>query len=227
MNINYKKNALSKRIRITIKRNGEVLVTYPPYVGKKRAEKFLLQNFEYVQKKTAEANEARKIFDEKTRIKLPTAEIVIVRKETATRIYARKTEKIIKIFVPQKSDLQEIGVQEKIRAAITEAIRKEAKEYLPGKVETLAKRYGFSYRKVFVKNAATRWGSCSRKNNINLNLHLMRLPEFLCEYVILHELVHTEIKNHGKKFWERLNETTNGHAKILDKRLSEYSVDFL
>lgn len=54
-----------------------------------------------------------------------------------------------------------------------ERLRREAKEYLPKRLEQLALEHGFKYRKVTVKNLKTRWGSCSFLNNINLNLNLI------------------------------------------------------
>jgi len=59
--------------------------------------------------------------------------------------------------------------------------RKEIHEYLPGRAATLAEQKGFIYREVAVKNMKTRWGSCSPDNNINLSLHLMRLPDHLVD----------------------------------------------
>ncbi|MCK4466289.1 MAG: M48 family metallopeptidase, partial [Bacteroidales bacterium] len=67
------------------------------------------------------------------------------------------------------------------------------------------------------------WGSCSSRNNINLNLHIMRLPEKLADYIILHELTHTVHKNHGKKFWSLLTEFT-GDGKGLAKELRNYDI---
>ena len=76
---------------------------------------------------------------------------------------------------------------------------------------------------LIIKNAKTRWGSCSSINNINLNLHLMRLSDELIDYVILHELVHTKIKNHQKEFWDLLN-IVSGDAKGLDRELKKYYI---
>ena len=88
-------------------------------------------------------------------------------------------------------------------------------------MEKLAAKHKFDYKKVAVKNAKTRWGSCSFDNNINLSLHLMRLPDHLVDYVILHELVHTRIKNHGKGFWQLLD-IVSMSARELDREVKEY-----
>ena len=101
--------------------------------------------------------------------------------------------------------------------------RLEARKYLIDRLNQLSKKYGFTCNRVFVKNQKTRWGSCSGKNNINLNIKLVRLPQILIDYTILHELVHTRVKNHGQQFWTQLDKLL-GDAKQLDKKLSEYKV---
>ena len=102
----------------------------------------------------------------------------------------------------------------------------EAKLYLPRRVEELAKKHGFTYNKVFVKNLKTKWGSCSSACNINLNIHLMRLPDELIDYIILHELAHTKELNHSRKFWDILH-GIYGDARIIDAEMKKYRVDFL
>jgi len=100
--------------------------------------------------------------------------------------------------------------------------RQAARRRLVDRLNYLAVKYGFQYNRVFIKNQKTRWGSCSGKNNINLNVNLVRLPNELIDYTILHELVHTRIKNHGQRFWAQLDRLL-GDAKQLDKALNEYS----
>ena len=93
-------------------------------------------------------------------------------------------------------------------------------EYLINRVETLAKKHGFQYRILKFKVMKTRWGSCTAKNNINLNMLITFLPKKLQDYVILHELVHTRIKDHSHRFWALLDKIT-GDAKGIHKELKE------
>ena len=101
--------------------------------------------------------------------------------------------------------------------------RSDARRRLIDRLEYLASKYGFQYNRVFIKNQKTRWGSCSSKNNINLNVNLVRLPDELIDYTILHELVHTRIKNHGQQFWVQMDRLL-GDARKLDHALSEYNL---
>jgi len=86
------------------------------------------------------------------------------------------------------------------KIADVERLRKDAKLILPARCRALAERYGFSVNKIFIKHNRSNWGSCSSKQNINLNLNLVRLPSELRDYVILHELSHLRHMNHGPEF---------------------------
>ena len=91
------------------------------------------------------------------------------------------------------------------------------------RLKQLAEKHGFTYSKVFIRNQKTRWGSCSHKNDISLNIKLVCLPNDLLDYVILHELVHTRKKNHGKGFWVMLDRYM-GNAKDFASRLNRTRV---
>ena len=103
---------------------------------------------------------------------------------------------------------------------------KTAKQELKNRIEELATQNGFKYGKVSIRNQKTRWGSCSDQNNISLNMKLVLLPDELMDYVILHELVHTKIKNHSKKFWAELDKYT-GNAKQKAADLRKYGLVLL
>ena len=99
--------------------------------------------------------------------------------------------------------------------------RGKAKTYLTARINYLAEKYGFEFNRLFIRNQRTRWGSCSSKDNISLNMKLVFLPVRLQDYVILHELVHTREKNHGKKFWNEMDRLV-GDAKSLRKQMRQY-----
>ncbi len=83
--------------------------------------------------------------------------------------------------------------------------RAKAIRKLNRRFKQLAGKHGFTYNRIFIRNQKTRWGSCSHKNNISLNMKIVRLPEELMDYVILHELAHTRFKNHNNNFWALLD----------------------
>jgi len=139
------------------------------------------------------------------------------------KVYNRIGNGIIQFFIPEKFDINHPSIQEYIKKTLVEVMRQEAKVYLPKRLDELAKKYGMNYKQVFVKNAQTRWGSCSSEDNINLNLHLMRLPDHLADYVILHELAHTVEKNHSPRFWKLLGRMTDNPQK-LRKEMRQYRV---
>jgi predicted metal-dependent hydrolase len=106
-------------------------------------------------------------------------------------------------------------------------INKEAaKKAIIQRTQQLAQQFGFSYKRITIRNQKTRWGSCSRDNQLSLNLKLVKLPDRLRDYVILHELVHTRIKSHGKNFWAILNSVID-KAKLLDRQLGKCQLDLL
>ena len=69
------------------------------------------------------------------------------------------------------------------------------------RVSFFNKIYGFSFNKIFIKNQKTRWGSCSHKQNLNLNYKIIFLPKKHQDYIVVHEMCHLKEFNHSKKFW--------------------------
>jgi predicted metal-dependent hydrolase len=135
-------------------------------------------------------------------------------------------------FVNQKKvwvvkNIKQMHIYEQQHRAVNETLPPVNKSLamlkLTTRLCTLAEQYGFRYNRVTIRNQKTRWGSCSPSNDISLNAKLMRLPESLIDYVLLHELLHTKIKNHGKLFWRELQKIT-GDAKGLAGELRAYKL---
>jgi len=97
---------------------------------------------------------------------------------------------------------------------------KSDKDKLIQRVKYLAGKYNFEYKKLTFRKMRTRWGSCTRENNISLNKGLIFLPDILRDYVIIHELVHTKVKNHGPKFWNELGKIIP-NPRIIAKKLGK------
>ena len=126
-----------------------------------------------------------------------------------------------------KQHQEKMKVFEKQRKEMGEITNvNEAKENIRARLMELSEKHKYKYNKVFIREQKTRWGSCSVKNNINLNIKLVLLPSRLMDYVILHELVHTKHKNHSPLFWTELDNLT-GSAKVLNKQLKSYGIGLL
>ena len=162
------------------------------------------------------------VFDLDTTFQTRSHHLVLTFSDTET-LKTVVSDNKISVAIPHSQNIEDAEVQNVIRQAIELAWRKEAKLLLPGRVKELAEAHNFEYKNVAIKNSKTRWGSCSFDNNINLSLHLMRLPDHLVDYVILHELVHTRVKNHSKDFWQLLD-IVSGDARKLDREVKAYGI---
>jgi predicted metal-dependent hydrolase len=84
----------------------------------------------------------------------------------------------------------------------TTAFRSRAKLELPQRLLQLAKQFGLGVSRVSVRNQQSRWGSCSPNGHICLNWRLVTMPEWVRDYVIIHELMHLKRLDHSPKFWK-------------------------
>lgn len=219
--VSYKRNLKAKRLSIRIKNTGEVKVTIPSVLSFNAAENFVLSKASWIVAKLDE---------------IETQKQPIIQNGFNTRYHSLKfipcdnnnikikyNKPYIDIFYPSTIDIDHKSTQAAAKKAIELSYRIEAKEYLPQRLDSIATLKGFKYSKLTIRNSLTRWGSCSSKNNISLSLHLMKLPDDLIDYILLHELCHTVQKNHGPKFWELLNRVTDGKAKQLAKEVKKFS----
>ncbi len=85
--------------------------------------------------------------------------------------------------------------------------REQARQVLNERVDYYARQHGFQYSKIGITSARTRWGSCSASGSLNFSWRLILAPMEAVDYVVVHELVHTVIHNHSKKFWKKMEQT--------------------
>lgn len=91
----------------------------------------------------------------------------------------------------------------------------EAQRVIPRRVKSLAQRFGFEYHNVRVAHSKTQWGSCSSRKDLMFNWRLIKVPPRVLDYLILHELVHTEVMNHSKRFWKRVEEVCPDYTESV------------
>lgn len=225
--VKFCKSIFARNISISVRPIYGVKVSLPYYVSYSTAEKIVNQKRDWILwqlNRTKEIEKRRTVFNESESYQTRFHTLALFKHEK-NLFSVRVQNGLIKIHYPTYVDVSSEKVQEVIRTGIERALRKEAKDYLPVRVKELAEKYGSEYQRLALKNVHTRWGSCSKRKNINLNIHLMRLPDHLIDYVILHELAHTVEMNHSKNFWKLLDKLT-GEAKQLDKELKQHRISF-
>jgi predicted metal-dependent hydrolase len=84
------------------------------------------------------------------------------------------------------------------------------------RVDYFNKIYKFKFNNINIKNQKTRWGSCSKKGNLNFNYKIILLPPKIADYIIVHELCHLGEFNHSKRFWNLVGKTVPDYHKIKD-----------
>ncbi|TFB08735.1 M48 family peptidase [Candidatus Atribacteria bacterium MT.SAG.1] len=94
--------------------------------------------------------------------------------------------------------------------------KRRAYEKISQRVEWYAQKNGFEYNKINITNARKRWGSCSHQGNLNFTWRLIMAPLPIIDSVVVHELVHLEVKNHSKVFWNKVGSLDPEYKKHKD-----------
>jgi len=92
--------------------------------------------------------------------------------------------------------------KEQLSAALVRELWDRARRELPQRLMALAQQFGLRVDRVSVRNQRWRWGSCSRGGHICLNWRLVRMPDWVSDYVLIHELMHLKRMDHSPRFWK-------------------------
>jgi predicted metal-dependent hydrolase len=111
---------------------------------------------------------------------------------------------------------------QRARDAQKRILMKKARDYLPYRLEFWATKYGYSYSGIRLSHANTRWGSRSSSGTISLNIGLMKVPEPLRDYVIIHELAHINHMDHSAAFWREVGEHDKNYKRHREQ-LKQFS----
>ncbi|HLP15222.1 MAG TPA: SprT family zinc-dependent metalloprotease [Bacteroidota bacterium] len=226
--VHFRRMKRAKRISIHVKPFHGVFVTLPYRVSLDDARHVVAKHKTWIMKKKAETRAAESAVS----LDLSEGKVIVTRRHVmrAVACDAEAASWTLKdgaltIFYPRETSLSDSVAQAAVRTGLVAAYRTEAKLLLPPRVNYWAERFGLTVSGVVIKNMRSRWGSCSARNVINLNLHLMRLNDSLIDYVILHELAHTRVKNHGAGYW-RFLQSLVVNSRELDEQLRKQSIAF-
>jgi predicted metal-dependent hydrolase len=194
--ITIRRSANASQVKLRVASDGKLRASLPLY-----APLFLVKRL--VKSSRAEIRDLLKRSDSGTKYE-PGMEVgkshTLIVKPTATTKVTRSKNQII-VHLAEQDSLDDPEVVRLIKDMVIKVLRREAKGFLPRRVKYIADKYGFEYQTIRFSHASSRWGSCSSKGTLSLNIALMKLPFELIDYVLVHELAHTKQMNHSPEFW--------------------------
>jgi len=210
-----------KTIAIMIQRDGKLLVRAPLRVSIVHIQHFINEKTDWILAQQEKAN----------------AHLVPAHEYKDGEIFLFLGKKIpLELADPQKIPLilgssfrLKRSEKEQARQVFTRWYQEQARRVIASRVEYFADQYNLSYSRIRLSSARTRWGSCSSKGTLSFTWRLVMAPQEVIDYVVIHELVHLEIKNHSAAFWAKVQEyvpdykkkrawlKTNGHLLELGK----------
>jgi len=113
------------------------------------------------------------------------------------------------IVATQKRMLKHFEGKTPLKQARVEykALKNQTLALVQERIKYFNQHYRFPYGRISIRMQKSRWGSCSRKGNLNFNYKLIQLPQYLADYIVVHELCHLKEFNHGSNFWNLVAET--------------------
>lgn len=183
-----KVNRRAKRISLTVKRDGSCVVTVP------FRRSLIFQN-----------------------MLIKKAEYFVATKKEWIEVQREKYRKLQeKIKMTRGIDSEAVGVEESqlVSKLSDKELKTRTLEIVQERLSHFNQFYKFSYKDVRVKKVSTRWGSCSRRSNLNFSHKLALLRSEEIDYVVVHELCHLSEFNHGPKFWKLVEQTIPNYMQI-------------
>jgi predicted metal-dependent hydrolase len=217
--VHFYKRRGSKNIRLTVSPDGIIKVSLPYWVTYKAALRFVMQKQQWLSDHAT--SQANKLLSSGQRIGKGHG-LKFVADMSADTTRSRITGNQILITYPEQLNPDDKTIQTLAHKACLRALKIQADQLLPHRLELLAHQKGFEYNGLTIRHLKSRWGSCNSTHAITLNYYLMQLPWELIDYVLIHELAHTKHLNHSALFWQEVA-TYLPNYRELRKSLRHYS----
>ena len=212
--IKIRKNKLARSVKLSVGVDGSLRASIPYYSPEFAVRRLVNGSRDEIRKMLATHNAKNSYQDGDLIGKTHT---LFLRKFSGEEIKISNEGNQILVQIPQELAFENPLVQSEIRKTVSKILRKQAKAYLPRRIDFLAEKYGFNFKKLRFSHTGTRWGSCSSSGTISLNIALMNLPHYLIDYVIIHELCHTRQMNHSSKFWQEVEKYCPDYKKYVQE----------
>ena len=212
--IKIRKNKLARSVKLSVGVDGKLRASIPYYSPEFAVRRLVNGNRDEIRKMLATHNAKNSYQDGDLIGKTHT---LFLQKFSGEEIKISLDGNQILVQIPQDLSFKNPLIQSEIRKTVSKILRKQAKAYLPRRIDFLAEKYGFSFEKLRFSHTGTRWGSCSSSGTISLNIALMNLPHHLIDYVIIHELCHTRQMNHSSKFWQEVEKYCPDYKKYVQE----------
>lgn len=199
LNVTIYKRKASRSLRLSITPNGEARVSIPAWAPYSAGLRFAQSRYAWIiaQQRPSNLLVAGQAIGKAHHLHY-------VSDKSATKVSSRVLASEIRVTHPDNVAFQSAAVQKVATSAAIRALRAQAEQLLPQRLASLASTHDFTYHTVSIKRLKSRWGSCDQHQNIVLNLFLMQLPWECIDYVLIHELVHTQVMRHGPDFWQAM-----------------------
>lgn len=194
-----KRHAKARYVRLRMSEDGTLSVTLPRFASLRHAEELVESSRPQIRKWRSKYVRRSSVFHDGDRIGQSHTIKFVPSPRTAPQVTTSGL--VITVEYPETLFHTDAKVQKAAKPHLEKALQKEARAYLPRRLKYLAETYGFSYTRVRFGTQKGRWGSCSSRGTISLNVGLMLLEPELIDYVLIHELCHTKQMNHSANFW--------------------------
>jgi len=192
-------SARRRTIELSVERDGALTVRAPEGATAPRLEAFVRQKRAWVYRRLAEKEALRHAVSGKEFVSGEgfsylgrSYRLLLVKKQAAPlRLEAGR-------FRLRRSDAGQA------RAHFVRWYTEHGRAWLGRRVVGLALRVGVRPASVEVRDLGYRWGSCGRSGTLNLHWRSILLPPSIVDYVLVHELVHLQERNHTPEFWARV-----------------------
>lgn len=198
----------AKHIRLIMDING-LRVIKPPRVKINEVEKLLRDKSNWIYKHYMNFQSIKA--EEYNREWGSGEKILFKGNEYSIKIYTYKNKrtfidfdgKLFDVYVNENAEESERKTM--IENAFRNWYKKAAHESIQDRLDYYCRIIGLSYSTMRTKEQKTRWGSCSKKGNLNFNWKLIMSPQWVIDYVIVHEICHLRYMNHSKEYWKMVS----------------------